>query len=61
MDSAMMTATTRSKARYQRAAAVLPKITLGPAEAEALAAEKARTGERTTELIRRLIRETKPA
>lgn len=57
----MMTATTRSKARYRRASAVLPKITLGPEEAAALEAERKRTGERTTELIRRLIRETKPA
>lgn len=47
----------RSLVRYQRAAAVLPKITLDAEHAAALARLLARTGETQTALVRRLIRE----
>lgn len=51
----MTNPTTRSQARYARAAGVLPKITL-PADAEhARAAIVAQTGEQTAALIRRLL------
>lgn len=53
-------ATVRSQARYRRAAVVLPKITLNEAEAEALAAIQAASGETKTGVIRRLIAEAKP-
>lgn len=51
----MTTPTTRSKARYARAARVLAKITLGQAEAAALAALEARTGLSAAALVRALI------
>jgi hypothetical protein len=50
-------AAARSQARYARAAAVLPKIALGPAEAAALAALRRRGDETVSDLIRRLLRE----
>ena len=46
-----------SQARYARAAYVITKMTLGPLEADALAAERARTGECVADVIRRLLRE----
>jgi len=52
-----MSASERSKRRYDRADAVLPKITLGPAEAAALVAIIGRGRETVSELIRRLLRE----
>ena len=47
----------RSRARYQRAAATLPPITLDAATADALTRLLARTGETQAALVRRLIRE----
>jgi len=47
----------RSRARYQRAAATLPPITLDADHAAALSRLLARTGETQAALVRRLIRE----
>lgn len=51
----------RSRARYQRAAATLPPITIDADHAAALARLLARTGETQTALVRRLIREADAA
>lgn len=53
----MTTATNRSKARYTRAAAVTPPITLRSDDAEALRRLLADRRVGVTELIRQLIRE----
>lgn len=47
--------TARSKARYSRAHAVLPKITLNAAEAAALLQIQSITSEQRAALIRRLL------
>lgn len=53
--SARATATARSKARFRRAAAVLPPITLDQAQADALTAIRQQTGESASAIVRRLI------
>ena len=48
-------ATVRSKARYARAAAIIPAVTLNEYYAACLQSILQRTGERKADLIRRLI------
>lgn len=56
-DRAPRTATDRSRARNQRAARVLPPITLDAEHARKLDAILARSGESTAAWVRRMIRE----